>query len=964
MIVAIILIVVIGILPYYSVVPNYQFNLFADAKEVSEDNIKRKSTNSDSDTNSIHSIRDGQVEGAKANLVVKIINLNESLTEPSGGIISVNTKNNFIYLMDSPNSRESLISIIDGTTNRLLKNEIKLEHFNGEKRIFSDPRTNGTTKIEVNFEHFNGEKRIFSDPRTELVYVILLGHKRGHVESLGEKLGMSIGIPILTVYTINSTNNTVVNNFTKELPYLLDLFHLSDIAINPKTNMVYYVYDNGTIFAVNFKTNTQMTHTNVGGNSSRSGVLNELDVDPDTNKVYVANADANRISVMNGSNLNKLTDISVPNSPYTLTVDPDTNKVYVANADANRISIIDGKTDIVSKNIVINYTSPSIQEPKLSFDADTNLVYLATSKSNLHVIDSINGSVVGNFILENILSDISDIDINPTTNAVYLTSLIDDSIVVINGKRDNIFAEATTKTHQADYSSGINTGSQPTDIAVNPINNIIYVTNFGSNTITAIDGNNDSVISSHPMDDPPSKIALNPSLNRIYILKPDSNMLLVFDGGMKTINKNFAVGMNSSYPNGLFVNPTKGNVYVTNHDDPNQTTTLSDLLKKGVNTSITIIDGKINNKTVPDLILPCCFIDDLDIDSTKNTKYALINPFSRFISIDDTNNVTEIELEELFGKIAVNPITKMLYGTDYNFGNIVYEIDLYTNNITKKFSLPYERSSANMITDIAINPTSNILYMANGFRNTVYAINLTDNIISSINVGKNPYALDVNPKTNMIYVANRDSDTVSVIDGSTNQLLVGLTFNIQPPNAANIICVDKDNHEKEIPVNTYIRVEFGAQCKIEANSGFMFTSWTQNLGSTLDSTKTISTNSDSPLDLLLSFLGVNQNENSITLKVSKYGSFVANFNNPIQLSIPTEFWAPLYALIPGFFIPSIISWLNGRRQRGYLKQSLKKIGEEEKRLIEKNITDLYITGKINDEHYRMLKDKISEHYKS
>jgi YVTN family beta-propeller protein len=548
-----------------------------NAEEVSGSNIIRKFNDSNSDTNSTHTIRDSQDEGARANLVVGVINLNESLTEQPGGIISVNPKNNLIYLMDSDSNS---ISIIDGTTNSLLKNEIKLGHFVGERTDFSDPRTElvyvtqlGDISIELNEIQRQQIQEVLKNTNStqrlkQIIFEMIPFDIRKNVTTyeLWRKNATdipTITIPSLAVYTINSTNNAVVDNFTNILRYEIDIFYLSDTAIIPETNMIYFVYKNGTVSTMNFRTNSLTTNINVGGNYYRSGILNELAVDPDTNKVYVTNAEANRVSVMNGSNLDKLADISVPRSPYALAVDPDTNKVYVTNAEANRVSVIDSKTDIVSKNIVINYTSPSNQEPKLAIDANTNLVYLATSKSNLYVIDPIKGSVVGNFILERILSDVSDIDINPTTNAVYLTSLEDDSIVVINGKRDNIFAEAT-KTLRADYTSGINTGSQPTDVAVNLVNNIIYVANFGS-TITAIDGNNDSIISSHTIDNPPYKIALNPSLNTFYILKPDSNSLSVFDGSMKTMKKNFTVGMNSTVPDGLFINPTNG-ANITSHN--------------------------------------------------------------------------------------------------------------------------------------------------------------------------------------------------------------------------------------------------------------------------------------------------------------------------------------------------------------------------------------------------------------
>jgi DNA-binding beta-propeller fold protein YncE len=44
-------------------------------------------------------------------------------------------------------------------------------------------------------------------------------------------------------------------------------------------------------------------------------------------------------------------------------------------------------------------------------------------------------------------------------------------------------------------------------------------------------------------------------------------------------------------------------------------------------------------------------------------------------------------------------------------------------------------------------------------------------MVSTINVGINPYDVSVNPNTNKAYVANWDDNTVSVIDGRTNKAM-------------------------------------------------------------------------------------------------------------------------------------------------------------------------------------------------
>jgi len=92
---------------------------------------------------------------------------------------------------------------------------------------------------------------------------------------------------------------------------------------------------------------------------------------------------------------------------------------------------------------------------------------------------------------------------------------------------------------------------------------------------------------------------------------------------------------------------------------------------------------------------------------------------------------------------------------------------------------------------VAVNPTTNRIYVANGDSWNVSVIDgATDteidtdgnpaNGITRIPVGDRPLLLAVNPTTNRIYVANWLSDDLSVIDGATNTVGATVPVGVGP----------------------------------------------------------------------------------------------------------------------------------------------------------------------------------------
>ena len=89
-------------------------------------------------------------------------------------------------------------------------------------------------------------------------------------------------------------------------------------------------------------------------------------------------------------------------------------------------------------------------------------------------------------------------------------------------------------------------------------------------------------------------------------------------------------------------------------------------------------------------------------------------------------------------------------------------------------------------------------------------------------VGKSPGYISI--ISNLIYVVNRGSATVSVIDGLSDKVAAGVTFNIHPANSGDIWC-----NNKEYPTNVYLYVAYDTKCIAKPNKDFEFIGWVENL---------------------------------------------------------------------------------------------------------------------------------------
>ena len=210
-------------------------------------------------------------------------------------------------------------------------------------------------------------------------------------------------------------------------------------------------------------------------------------------------------------------------------------------------------------------------------------------------------------------------------------------------------------------------------------------------------------------NDLPRGIAINPVTNKIYFADDYAGTLTVVDGATNAVSS-LSYGANSNWA--VVVNPITNMVYTVD---------------RGLN--------KVDVFTGATATAPAQFVTSISTGGSKSLCHC-----------DQSGNKHDLRLRRRrFPRVCDR--RKYEHRTDdCRVGGHINAPD-----------------------SVAVNPATNMIYVADSDSNNVSVINGSNNsLATTVAVGSSPFSLAVNPATNKIYVANMGSDNVSVIDGSTN----------------------------------------------------------------------------------------------------------------------------------------------------------------------------------------------------
>jgi YVTN family beta-propeller protein len=296
--------------------------------------------------------------------------------------------------------------------------------------------------------------------------------------------------------------------------------------------------------------------------------------------------------------------------------------------------------------------------------------------------------------------------------------------------------------------------SAPYGIALNPDNDLIYVSNYGqfntTGTVSVINGTTNTIIATIPVGKNPQAIAYNPANGLFYVANTLSGTLSIINGTSNSLIDSIVVGdFPGKSPTGIAVNSINNTIYVTN---------MGSNTVSVINGTSNVVVDNITSGAGGNLFSPTGIAYDSDNDNI----YVLNRGSDTVSVINGTTNT-------LFDEISLNAIapSAIVYNT---LNNYIYVTNMGSNTV----SVINGTSNALVETiqidlgpnGVAFNQNNGNVYVANSINGTISVISgLTNTISTTILIGINntPSGVSYNLNNDSIYATNANSNTVAVI---------------------------------------------------------------------------------------------------------------------------------------------------------------------------------------------------------
>lgn len=339
----------------------------------------------------------------------------------------------------------------------------------------------------------------------------------------------------------------------------------------------------------------------------------------------------------------------------------------------------------------------------------------------------------------------------------------------------------------------------PVGIGYNPNNNYMYVSDFGSNTVSVIDCSTNLIVGSPiVVGSSPREIAYNSSNNCIYVTNQSSSSVSVIDCNSNTVLvSSIPVGLNSI---GIAYNSINNCMYVCSSSS----------------SSVYVIDCATN--TVTNIISLTGFNGFITFNPTNNIMYVSLQILDSVAMIDCATNTVVgslIPVGTTPEQMAYNSFSNSIYVTNLNT-NDVSIINCASNTVTSSFSVgnnPY---------GITYNSYTNSMYVSNSGDTYISIIDCSSNTTTgTLSVGTTPRGLFFNPSMSTIYITNSSSNDVYVysplvypyfyINGSTSYNGFLRELQNTPKRVRHITMVVESGNQLTIPYEIVIRDANGNQ---------------------------------------------------------------------------------------------------------------------------------------------------------
>jgi DNA-binding beta-propeller fold protein YncE len=188
---------------------------------------------------------------------------------------------------------------------------------------------------------------------------------------------------------------------------------------------------------------------------------------PLTNRIYISDYDENQEVVVDGSSNEILTRIDLlGREPVGVAVDLVTNNVWVGlDGPDGKVDIIDGATNILSNTITLG----DVFVTEVAINPFTHRAYISTpTPSGLFVVNTQTQEVVTSVSFG---SFANAVDVDPVTNLIFVTDGQGNQVWLVDGRNNTVRTSVPV------------TGPFPVGVGVNPVTHLVYVAEFDSTQV-------------------------------------------------------------------------------------------------------------------------------------------------------------------------------------------------------------------------------------------------------------------------------------------------------------------------------------------------------------------------------------------------------------------------------------------------------------------------------------------------
>lgn len=250
---------------------------------------------------------------------------------------------------------------------------------------------------------------------------------------------------------------------------------------------------------------------------------------PDGTKVLVPNFGSNTVSVLCTAKNLVLATIPVGLAPTSVAIDPTSTTAYVTNSGSGTVSVISIPTHTVVSNITVGMSPVDV-----TIARDGSRVYVSNSGSNtVSVINPLTNTVIATIVV--------GIGTSPNGLAV---SLDNSKLFVVNSVSENVSVIKTADNTLLTLIPLL-PGSNPQKIAANPVNPVfMYVSNFGSNSVSVLSTTGLNVITTIPVGINPLGLDVTGDGTQLWVANQGDSSISIIN----TLTNTIAATLPTSFP--------------------------------------------------------------------------------------------------------------------------------------------------------------------------------------------------------------------------------------------------------------------------------------------------------------------------------------------------------------------------------------------------------------------------------